>query len=364
MHIGIVLHPFGDSSKGLEQYIYETTNAILTSGNGDVDFTVFVKGDPDTSSLPSHVRVVNLPKAFFWNLALLPWYKKCDAFVFFTESAPLFLWKKSIIVFFDAAYFYFGSQTVYGRIQRKVLVWWRKCMMQSARHVVVISQASKDDLVDHFSIKPEQVTVIYPGFKTFDASSEVVAQTTAKPFFMYVGPMKERKNVFRIVEAYIAFRQSTNFTHELYLVGRKTKGDYEEKVMTLISGSEYKDSILLKTNVDDEELKSLYATTTALVYPSLLEGFGLPILEALNYGAVAITSSTTSTREVLGDAGLLVDPHYPQEIAEAMKQIAEGTYDREAFKKSAAEQCARFSWEKSGEEWSTLFSNDAIQKAS
>jgi len=111
MHIGIVLHPFGNSTKGLEQYIFETTNSILRESKDRVEFTVFVKGAPDTSSLPSGIRVVQLPNVFFWNLGLLSWYKTCDVFVFFTESAPIFLWKKSVIVFFDAAYYYFGSQS-------------------------------------------------------------------------------------------------------------------------------------------------------------------------------------------------------------------------------------------------------------
>ncbi len=364
MHIGIVLHPFGDSSKGLEQYIYEATCSILRESKDEVSFTVFVKGNPNTSGLPTGVRVVNLPSTFFWNLALVPWYKKCDAFVFFTESAPLFLWKKSIIVFFDAAYYYFGSQTLSGRIQRKIFVWWRGLMMRCARHVVAISEASKHDLVEKFSVPSQQVSVIYPGFKTFDTTENTLIPSPSEPFFMYVGPLKERKNPLRIVEAYIAFREKTQFKHQMFLVGRKTNGEYESALYARVKESVFADSIFFKTDVDDASLQALYKTTTALVYPSLLEGFGLPILEALSCKAFVITSSTTSTKEVLGSAGRLVNPYHVEEIADAMVQVAEVAYDKEQFKKEAKAQCDLFSWEKSGQEWEQFFQSGAIQKPS
>lgn len=351
--IGIVLHPFGDSAKGLEQYVYETTCAFLRASKKGVTFTVFVKGNPDTSLLPRGTTVVSLPNAFYWNLYLLPWYRVCDVFVFFTESAPLFLWKKSVVVFLDSAYYYFGSQTLSARVERKILVWWRTRMMQSARHVVAISEASKRDLVENFSVPSLQVSVIYPGFKV-DALQDISVESSSAPFFMYVGPMKERKNVLRIVEAYIEFRRATNFEHILYLVGRQSSGAYASSVLKRIEESAYKDSIVFKTSVGDTELYELYKTATALVFSSLLEGFGLPILEALSCSCMVITSSTTSTKEVLGDAGILVDPHSVEEISDAMIQVARGDYDREAFKIKAKAQVSKFSWEKSGNEWQSL----------
>ena len=362
MHIGIVLHPFGDSAKGLEQYIYETSCTILKESKGNNTFTIFVKGNPDTTKLPNGAVVVNLPDTFYWNLFLLPWYRKCDAFVFFTESTPLFLWKKSVVVFFDAAYYYFGSRTLYARLVRTVLAKWRSYMMRSSQHVVVISEASKRDLVQNFSIPEDHISVIYPGFKTFGIETPILTTEPQEPFFMYLGPMKERKNVLRIVEAYIEFRQKTNFSHQLYLVGRKSNGTYESSVLERIKESEYEDSIIFKTSVDDSELHNLYTKATALVYPSLLEGFGLPILEALNCGCFVITASTTSTKEAIGNAGFLVDPMNVTEIANAMIRVAKGEYDKEIFKKAARAQCDYFSWEKSGRGWQELFLSNAIQK--
>ncbi len=360
MRIGIVLHPFGDSAKGLEQYIFETTHAIIQESHEVTDFIVFVKGNPDTSGLPKGITVVHLPDAFYWHIALLRWYTRCDTFIFFTEAAPLFLWKKSIIVFFDAAYYYFGKKSLFARAQRTFLVWWRSAMMQSAWHVVAISEASKRDLVEKFNVPSNQVTVIYPGFKTFEGLEQTHTSAPLKPFFMYVGPMKERKNVLRIVEAYIEFRRTSTYTHELYLVGRPTKGVYESTVLKCISESEYRDSIILKTDIDDTSLYTLYKTTTALVYPSLLEGFGLPILEALSVGCMVITSSTTSTKEVVGDAGFLVNPCSIEEIAEAMTRVGHDDYPRGEFIENATKQCTKFSWKKSGQGWHIIIQQNRM----
>ncbi|MCF7815435.1 MAG: glycosyltransferase family 4 protein [Candidatus Pacebacteria bacterium] len=351
MHVGIVLHPFGNSSKGLEQYVFESTKAILEKSVGDITVTVFVKGDSDTSSLPAGTPVIKLPDSIFWNLFLIPWYRKCDTFIFFTESAPFFLWKKSIIVFLDAAYYHFVESTFFSKIKRIFLAWWRKHMMLAAQHVVTISEASKKDLLDIFKIQDQHVSVIYPGFKSLKYSKNTITLVNEKTYFMYVGPMKERKNVVAIVEAYIRFHEMTDFNHQLILVGRKSSGTYADKVNKLVEKSIYRDSIIFKTSVNDEELQEMYTQAAALVYPSLLEGFGLPILEALSCGCMVITSNTTSTKEVVGKAGFLVNPHEVYEIADAMAHVANYDYDEEEFKVAAREQCDKFSWEKSGVEW-------------
>ncbi len=357
MHIGIVMHPFGDSSKGLEQHIYETTRSLLEVPEKNLTFTVFVKGNPDTSSLPSQVHVVHIPDTFFWEITLLFWYRKCNFFIFFTESAPVFLWGKSIIVFFDAAYYYFRAANVYARIQQKMLIGYRKTMLSHVRHIVAISEVSKRDLIDLFSISPQRIHVIYPGFKRVSKNRIEVSSPARAPFFMYVGPWKERKNVLAIVVAFEQFKKLTGLEHQLYLVGRKSKGEYAEKVHTHINNSLYLESICIKEGVSDEDLERLYVQATALVFPSLLEGFGLPILEALSRECMVITSSTTSTREVLGAAGILVDPESVSEISAAMTRIAHKVYDRSAFLEQAKMQCAMFSWERSAREWCALFDN-------
>lgn len=353
-NIGIVLYPFGDNTKGLEQYICESVCAILREASDRLQFTVFVKGDPDISQLPDGTHIVHLPNVFWWKFYLFQWYRKCSTFIFFTESAPLFLWNKSIIVFLDAAYYYFGDSSYIARFKRRVRIWWRTCMFHASRHIVTISYASQNDLIEIFSVNAENISVIYPGFRLLNYIEAERILENKKPYFMYIGPIKERKNVEAIIEAFIQFRKITSLPHELWLVGRKSSDIYETKVNARISASEYKNAILFKTDVSDTELSDVYTHATALVFPSLLEGFGLPILEALSHKCMVITSSTTSTKEVVGEAGIIVDPHKTAEITDAMIRIAHNAYNRELFIKNATVQCAKFSWKHSGNEWNIL----------
>lgn len=357
MRIGIVLHPFGNATKGLEQHIFDGTCAIIEESADDTEFIVFVKGCPSTRGLPSKATIVNLPNNAFWKLPLFLWINKLDLFVFYTESAPFYLWKKSIVVFFDAAYYYFGSTSMLLGFYREVLIWWRKLMLSNAYHVVTHALTSKRDLVERLSIDEKNITVIYPGFKPYIRNSEKAVSRPRTPFFLYVGPLKERKNVVAIVEAFITFRNKTNLPHQLYIVGRKQQGVYAEKVLRLATESAYSNSILFKSSVTDTELQDLYSTATALVFPSRLEGFGFPVLEALSAGCMVITSSTTSTGEILGSAGMLVNPEDISEIATMMERSARGEYDRERFLREASLQYKKFSWEKSGREWNTLLKN-------
>jgi glycosyltransferase involved in cell wall biosynthesis len=228
-------------------------------------------------------------------------------------------------------------------------------MMRASKHVVTISEASKKDLVEKFKVPADHVSVIYPGFKLLLNSSIASLEMNHAPYFMYIGPMKERKNVLTIVEAFILFRRLTGLAHELILVGRQSGGAYEEKVLTRISESEYKDSIVCKTSVTDGELHDVYEHAEALVFPSLLEGFGLPVLEAFSVGTMVITSKTTSTAEAAGEAGILVNPESVPEIASALAKVARGDFDMEQFAKEATLQVAKFSWGRSGREWNELF---------
>lgn len=359
MRVGIVLHPFGNSAKGLEQYIFESTRSLIEASDDPTAFTVFVKGNPDTSGLPEWITIVHIPSVFYWHLYLLKYYASCDVFVFFTESSPIFLWRKSVIVFLDAAYYYFGETSILSRIQRSFLVLWRSWMMRFSRHVVTISEASKNDLLKIFSVPENQVSVIYPGFKALQTETIHSVDTNREQYFMYIGPVKERKNVLRIVGAFEIFKIYTGLPHKLFLVGRKSKGVYVEKVDAFIQQSVYKDEIIYKTNVSDADLGEVYRNATALVFPSLLEGFGLPVLEALSCNCMVITSSTTSTKEALGEVGILVDPKNEREIATAMIQVARGEYDKTLFSQNAKKQAQSFTWEKSGKSWNTVLKKSA-----
>lgn len=352
MHLGIVLHPFGTHERGLEQYIAETARAIISSS--DATCTLFVKGTPDTSIFPHTVKVVSLGQGMLWQWNLL-WHRKtCDRFLFFTESAPVFLWRKSIVVFLDAAFYYFGVTTMRVRIYRKMRMWWIRFMFLWVSQIVTISYASKRDIVSLFRISEDCIKVIYPGYRRMNTLVTTAEQNVCAPYFIYVGPFKERKNVARIVDAFIEWKQKNNtLPHMLYLVGRPTKSHYAQEIMYRISHAppEIRTSIVQIKDVTDTELATLYQGATALVFPSLLEGFGLPILEALSVGCPVITSATTSTREVVGIAGIVLNPRSVDDIVNAFHVFATDTERVRIYRKEAYLQAEKFSWKRSGIDW-------------
>jgi glycosyltransferase involved in cell wall biosynthesis len=121
--------------------------------------------------------------------------------------------------------------------------------------------------------------------------------------------------------------------------------DFEELVADLGLGSD----VILTGYVSDDTLQWLYQKCFAFVYPSLFEGFGLPVLEAMSCGAAVITSTTTSLPEIVGSAGVLVDPWQEEAITGAMRKLSIGEIDREMLKQQGLEQSARFSWRQTAE---------------
>lgn len=182
--------------------------------------------------------------------------------------------------------------------------------------IVAVSEATKKDIVNLTAIPPEQVTVVYealPREAQYVPSKEEVLSVRRslpgkKPFLMTVGTTEPRKNVGRIIEAWKKIRDS----FDLYVIGAQGWDTLPQEKGLYYLGY-----------VDPIRLASLYRLAHALVYTSLYEGFGLPILEAYFHGCPVITSQVSSMPEVAGDAALLVDPYNVEAIAEACMQVGE-----------------------------------------
>ena len=206
--------------------------------------------------------------------------------------------------------------------------------------VVAISDYSRRHFLATFPHYPaERIALIYPASRfTADAAAPPrparFAHLPPEGFWLSVGTIEPRKNQRRLLEAY----RLTKSPLPLVLAGGK--GWLMDEFAA--------EDVLLTGYVSDEELEWLYRNCFAFLYPSLFEGFGMPVLEALTLGAPVICSNTTSLPEVAGEAGILVDPLDAQAIAGAMKRLASGEISREGLKRAGVEQARRFSWKESG----------------
>lgn len=216
---------------------------------------------------------------------------------------------------------------------------------RSAR-IIAVSQSTSNDIVRFCRLPQSRVTVIHEGGVDEGASysNDVIDDLglQGKPFFHCVGFFKKIKNPLRILEAFKSFRGDKRFEDfRLVLVGRVADPENDEilRYARTIPG------VVWSGRIDDSQLRGLYRISKGLIFPSLYEGFGIPILEAQSLGCPVLCSNVSSMPEVAGDAALLVDPLSEDEISRAMKQLAGG--DSSQLIESGFRNVANFSWEKS-----------------
>lgn len=216
--------------------------------------------------------------------------------------------------------------------------------------VVVDSRATKQDLLTNSCISAQKIEVVYPGvdLRFAQVSSEQKNQMLQKykldnSYILSVGTREPRKNCRRLIEA---FNSLDNKKTDLVLVGKYGWGKQEENRDKQIKELGF---------VHDNELISLYGAAKIFVYPSLYEGFGFPVLEAMACGCPVITSNISSLPEVVGDAALLVYPKDGKEIAKAMNALLADEKLRQNLVKKGLEQVKKFNWEKTAKEMIQIY---------
>ncbi len=221
--------------------------------------------------------------------------------------------------------------------------------VHSSDRVLVVSEATKQDLIRYCRVDSQKVRVIYNGvserFHPLSGSLEAVRERYGLPkrFVLFVGTVEPRKNLARLVEAFN--HAAGRIEQSLVVVGAKgwkTSPIYQE-----ISRSPVRDRIHVAGFVPDEDLPAVYNLADAFMYPSLYEGFGIPVVEAMACGIPVVTSDVSSLPEVAGDAALLVDPLDTARLAEAMERIVHDHAMRAALRAKGLERAKRFSWDAS-----------------
>ncbi|MGB8352663.1 MAG: glycosyltransferase family 1 protein [Chthoniobacteraceae bacterium] len=234
-----------------------------------------------------------------------------------------------------------SRQPFYQRVKESV---------QWSRAIAVVSESAKTDLLNHFDVPGEKIVVTH---LFTEMSGEPCAPQTMERvmksynlepqnYILFVGALESRKNIQRLIEAYI----SLGSDQTLVLAGRiGWRGEEELKLLKHIARRRGQDVRLL-SYVPQAALPALYQGATCLAFPSLCEGFGLPVLEAMTSGCPVVCSSTTSLPEVAGDAAEYVDPMSVESIADGIGKILDDSFHRDALVKKGYERAAFFSRER------------------
>jgi glycosyltransferase involved in cell wall biosynthesis len=219
-----------------------------------------------------------------------------------------------------------------------------------ACRIATVSEYSKKDIISAYKTPAEKIDVIYPGINDFfhPLTSENLKQqvknrfTQGFDYFIFIGTISPRKNISRLMQAFNLFKQQTNSNLKLVLAGREMYRTAE--LHELKTQLQYGDDVIFTGRLNNDDLSDLLAAAFCMAFVPLIEGFGLPPVEAMQCNVPVIASNVTSVPEIVGDAGLLVNPYSIEEIKNAMYQIYTDNGLRQLLLQKGSIRKQQFNW--------------------
>lgn len=226
-----------------------------------------------------------------------------------------------------------------------------KTGISKARRILCVSRTTMQHLEEMFSVPPERMSVTYNGVGSEfvptppEQARAIVAgeMGITDPFLLFVGKLQAHKNLERLVRAFHAFRQETRSKLKLVIVGRPAGNAVD--VPALLHQLNLQNEVILTGYAPSHQLPLLYSAARAFVFPSLWEGFGIPLIEAMACGTPVITSTATCLPEIAGDAAITFDPTSIEAIADAMVQVDSSEEQRNRLIQAGLKRARLFTWD-------------------
>jgi glycosyltransferase involved in cell wall biosynthesis len=296
------------------------------------------------------VSVGNPAVRIGWEAAILPlatWQDRLSVYHGTVNTLPAGIRAATAVTVHDLAFLHYPDQVTakrYHYLKRMI-----RYSVGRADVVLVPSAATRTDVIEAFRFDPDRVVVtplgVDPRFRPASEPAIAVARklyVLHKPFILTVGTLEPRKNLPMLVRAFAALRDQ--FPHDLVLAG--PEGWLMDEIDRTITETGIGDRVRRIGFVDDESLVALYSGADVVAIPSLYEGFGLPVLEAMASGAPVLTSNVSSLPEVAGDAAVLVDPATLDSVIEGLRQVLASHELRARLRAAGPAQAAQFTWER------------------
>jgi glycosyltransferase involved in cell wall biosynthesis len=334
---------------GTENYARRLIAALIPAG-GERQFTLYFRDAPPAGAFPgARQRVIPFPR--LWTHLRLSYeliaQPRPDVLFVPAHVLPLAHPLPSVVTVHDLGYRHFPGAHPTG--QRLYLDWSTRFSARAATHVIADSDATRRDLGRFYGVPAEKVNVVYPGrderLGRVDPALVRARYGLAPDYLLHVGTLQPRKNLSRLIEAAAGLRAQYP---QLQLVLAGQPGWQSGPIVAQArAGAEF---VRLLDYVPDEDLAGLYSGATAFVFPSLYEGFGFPILEAMACGTPVVCANTSSLPEVAGEAALLVGPQDTTALAGAIGRLLADATLRESLAAKGLEQVQRFSWQRAAME--------------
>ena len=323
------------------------------------EYDIYLPQEP-TSDMPkesNNWKYKVIPSKKLWTIfglsKQLSKEKNLDLFFSPTHYGPLFISAPQIISVLDVSYKHFPS--MFPKKDLVKLGLWGKFSIHKAQKIITISESSKNDIMDEYKISGNKISVIPLGIKEVKESKMSKSEFIKKhklenPYILFVGTLQPRKNIIKLIEAFSKIKKTPL---DLVIVGRK--GWDFEKILQGPDKYGVSDRVKFLEDVSNEDLPLFYKNAEVFVLPSLYEGFGLPVLEAMQYDCPVVTSNISSLPEAGGDAALYFDPNDTQDIANTIEKVISNPKLRAEMITKGNNQIKKFSWEKSAKEAIKIF---------
>ena len=362
MRIGINASKIYDVHTGVGRYTSNLSRSILKTSSKN-DYYLYTPGRVGKTARSNiegtdfekpAVSIQNNTLRILWEQMVLPMYSRKDRLDLFhyTDHALSLLFRKCpiIITVHDIAYLRLPNLL---NTSRKV---YKKNILQisirKAKIIIADSYATKEDIIEYFGIREEKIRVIHLGVESrFRPINNVedfrLKNNLPSKMILNVGTLEPRKNVVSLIKAFRKLREMGFEDVKLVIAGNK--GWLYQEIFKEVGQSGLKQEILFLGVVRDKDLPLLYNCADIFVYPSLYEGFGLPPLEAMACGVPVITSNTSSLPEVIGDAGIMVDPTDINSLCESMYILLKDKELWNRMRNMGLERSKLFSWDNTAE---------------
>ena len=359
--IGIDVQTLAGPLSGISRYTINLIEILAKKNN----FKWILYANKPLSYDCSHLKNVELKiDNTFSFLPYVLWLQLVLPFYIFRDRVNLF-WAPShrasflgmiiaptIVTIHDMVYFKHGyTMPFLSRILDFISI---PLAAKFSRKIITVSKSNKSDLKNYLGIPTEKIVVTHLASANFNESPQTYSGDHDN-FILFVGTFEPRKNIEKLIKAFSLLNFSSYKNIKLVIVGRYGWGGVNPKALAIKYN--LRDMVEVVTSATDKTLYYYYSRCTFLAMPSLWEGFGLPIVEALSFGKPVLTSNIASMPEVAGNAGIYIDPNDVKDIKNGIDLILQKNC-YEALTKNAAKQSAKFNWIKTAFDTESIFTNE------
>lgn len=354
-----MLRHYEQHEGGVKIYTKKVLSYLLTLGH-DNTYVLFYKNPDLIGTYKEYDNVeevcMRCPSDIVWDQVVVPWLawkNRVDVIFNPKFTVPFFTKRKKVFVLHGSEWFVIPEAFLwYDRIYTKIMV---PLYCKHATRFITVSRTVMKDAIRFSNVSPDKITPIYNGYESdiFNVIQDGKCLNEIKVkyglpdnYILWVGQLYPPKNFGNILRALALIKDE--IPHKLLVVGEERWRSSVD--IQLIDELQLGSHVQFTGWVEHADLPAIYNQAKLFVFPSLYEGFGIPLLEAMACGCPVLTSKTGSPPEVVDDAALLVDPSNPNEIAEGIIRLINNEGARDALIQSGLERAASFSWEKTARE--------------